>query len=149
MWGHLVPVLGAISPFLEPFRGRLSPNIDNVSEKLTLRYPHEGPWVVQRRSPPTLGTFSNTQSLDARLKGHLSTPHRSLGISHLGPFVRFAYRLSQSPQSAITLVGYRALQSCVAGERPGGDAGDFISKHLNSSTLCKEICYTSRSVLVI
>jgi hypothetical protein len=30
---------------LEPFRGRLSPNIDNVSEKLTLRYLHEGPWV--------------------------------------------------------------------------------------------------------
>jgi hypothetical protein len=46
MWGYPVPVLGAISPFLEPFRGRLSPNIDNVSEKLTLRYPHEGPWVV-------------------------------------------------------------------------------------------------------
>ena len=45
MWGHPVPVLGAISPFLEPFRGRLSLNIDNVSEKLTLRYPHEGPWV--------------------------------------------------------------------------------------------------------
>ena len=49
MWGHPVPVLGAISPFLEPFRGRLSPNIDNVSEKLTLRYPHEGPWVVAMR----------------------------------------------------------------------------------------------------
>ena len=49
MWGHPVPVLGAISPFLEPFRGRLSPNIDNVSEKLTLRYPHEGPWVADLR----------------------------------------------------------------------------------------------------
>ena len=48
MWGHPVPVLGAISPFLEPFRGRLSPNIDNFSEKLTLRYPHEGPWVAHR-----------------------------------------------------------------------------------------------------
>ena len=47
MWGYPVPVLGAISPFVEPFRGRLSPNIYNVSEKLTLRYPHEGPWVVQ------------------------------------------------------------------------------------------------------
>ena len=46
MWGHPRPVLGAVDPFLEPFRGRLSPNIDNVSEKLTLRYPHEGPWVV-------------------------------------------------------------------------------------------------------
>ena len=45
MWGHPVPVLGAISPFLEPYRGRLSPNIDNVSETLTLRYPHEGPLV--------------------------------------------------------------------------------------------------------
>ena len=47
MWGYPVFVLGAISSFLEPFRGRLSPNIDNVSGKLTLRYPHEGPWVVQ------------------------------------------------------------------------------------------------------
>ena len=50
MWGYPVPVLGAISPFLEPFRGRLSPNIDNVSEKMTLRYPHEGPWVVTNPS---------------------------------------------------------------------------------------------------
>jgi len=49
MWGHPVPVLGAISPFLEPFLGRLSPNIDNVTEKLTLRYPHEGPWVERGR----------------------------------------------------------------------------------------------------
>jgi len=45
MWGYPRPVLGAVDPFLEPFRGRLSPNIDNASEKLTLRYPHEGPWV--------------------------------------------------------------------------------------------------------
>ena len=51
MWGHPVPVLGAISPFVEPFRGRLSPNIDNVTEKLTLRYPHEGPWVDHWRLP--------------------------------------------------------------------------------------------------
>ena len=50
MWGYPVLVLGAISPFLEPFRGRLSPNIDNVSEKLTLRYPHEGPRVVRSNS---------------------------------------------------------------------------------------------------
>ena len=48
MWLYPVPVLGAISPFLGPFRGRLSPNIDNVSEKMTLRYPHEGPWVGQQ-----------------------------------------------------------------------------------------------------
>jgi hypothetical protein len=46
MWGYPVLVLGAISAFLEPFHGHLSPNIDNVSEKLTLRYPHEGPWVM-------------------------------------------------------------------------------------------------------
>ena len=39
MWGHPVPVLGAISPFLEPFRGRLSPNIDNVSEKNDFEIP--------------------------------------------------------------------------------------------------------------
>ena len=46
MWGYPVLVLGAISSFLEPFRGRLSPKVDNVSKELTLRYPHEGPWVV-------------------------------------------------------------------------------------------------------
>ena len=45
MWGYPVLVLGAISSFLEPFRGRLSPNIDKVPEESTLRYPHEGPWV--------------------------------------------------------------------------------------------------------
>ena len=49
MWGYPRPVLGAVDPFLEPFRGRLSPNIDYVSEKLTLRYPREGPWVVVGR----------------------------------------------------------------------------------------------------
>ena len=48
MWGYTRPVLGAVDPFLEPLRGRLSPNIDNVSEKLTVRYPHEGPWVAIR-----------------------------------------------------------------------------------------------------
>ena len=48
MWGYPRPVLGAVDPLLEPFRGRLSPNIDNVFEKLTLRYPHEGPWVVEQ-----------------------------------------------------------------------------------------------------
>ena len=31
MWGYPRPVLGAVDPFLEPFRGRLSPNIDNAS----------------------------------------------------------------------------------------------------------------------
>ena len=45
MWGYPVFVLGAVCSFLEPFCGHLSPNIDNVSEKLTLRYLHEGPWV--------------------------------------------------------------------------------------------------------
>ena len=48
MWGYPVFVLGAVCSFLEPFRGHLSPNIDNVSEKLTLRYPHKGPWVDSR-----------------------------------------------------------------------------------------------------
>ena len=31
--------------FLEPLCGHLSPKIDKVSEKLTLRYPHEGSCV--------------------------------------------------------------------------------------------------------
>ena len=43
------PLCGGIPcSFLEPFRGHLSPNIDNVSEKLTLRFPHKGPWVVTK-----------------------------------------------------------------------------------------------------
>ena len=45
MWGYPVFVLGAISSFLEPFRGHLSLKIDKVSEELTLRYHHEEPWV--------------------------------------------------------------------------------------------------------
>ena len=45
MWGYPVFVLGAISSFLELFRGHLSPKIDKVSEELTLRYHHEEPWV--------------------------------------------------------------------------------------------------------
>ena len=50
MWGHPMPVLGALSPLLEPFCGHLSPKIDKFSEELTLRYPHEGPWVARRLS---------------------------------------------------------------------------------------------------
>ena len=45
MWGHPMLVLGALCSFLEPFCGHSSPKIDKVSEELTLRYPHEGPWV--------------------------------------------------------------------------------------------------------
>ena len=48
LWGHPMLVLGALCSFLEPFCGQLSPKIDKVSEELTLRYPHEGPWVVLR-----------------------------------------------------------------------------------------------------
>jgi hypothetical protein len=44
-WGHSRFVPGAIGPLLEPFCGHLSPKIDKVYEKLTLRYPHEGPCV--------------------------------------------------------------------------------------------------------
>ena len=46
MWGYPVFVLGAVCSFLEPFCGHLSPNIDKVSEELTLRYPHVEPWVA-------------------------------------------------------------------------------------------------------
>ena len=44
-WGHFRVVLGAIGSFLKAFCGHLLPKIDRVSEKLTLRYPHEGPCV--------------------------------------------------------------------------------------------------------
>ena len=39
MWGHPMPVLGALSPFLEPFLGHLSPKIDKVPEELTFEIP--------------------------------------------------------------------------------------------------------------
>ena len=68
MWGYPVPVLGAISPFLEPFRGRLSPNIDNVSEKLTLRYPHEGPWVASAKRWRTTST-REAYGIDGQIDG--------------------------------------------------------------------------------
>jgi hypothetical protein len=51
MWGYPVFVLGAISSFLEPFRGHLSPKIDKVSEALTVRYHHEEPWVAYTLHP--------------------------------------------------------------------------------------------------
>ena len=54
MWGHPMLVLGALCSFLEPFCGHSSPKINKVSEELTLRYPHEGPWVV----PSPMPTFS-------------------------------------------------------------------------------------------
>ena len=66
MWGHPMLVLGALCSFLEPFHGHLSPNIDNVSEKLTSRYPHEGPWVATERLRPAGGSetlFSNETSV--------------------------------------------------------------------------------------
>jgi hypothetical protein len=78
MWGHPVPVLGAISPFLEPFRGRLSPNIDNVSAKLTLRYPHEG-WLKRRTTPPEL-LRHKARLADVTLhRTPLRPPHRPQG----------------------------------------------------------------------
>ena len=39
MWGHPMPVLGALSSFLEPFGGHLSPKLDKVSWKLTFEIP--------------------------------------------------------------------------------------------------------------
>ena len=33
MWGHPMPVLGALSPFLEPFHGHLSPKVDEIFQK--------------------------------------------------------------------------------------------------------------------
>ena len=56
MWGYPLPVLGAISPFLEPFCGHLSSKIDKVPEELTLIYPHEEPCVDRSVSLPTCWT---------------------------------------------------------------------------------------------
>ena len=72
MWGYPRPVLGAVDPLLEPFRGRSSPNIDNASEKLTLRYPHEGPWVGLRQSCVPLPRQEGT-TLKKKLKPRLGS----------------------------------------------------------------------------
>jgi hypothetical protein len=75
MWGHPMLVLGALCSFLEPFCGNLSPKIDKVSGELTLRYPHEGPWVVHRsrRAPPRSGLRRGFRArldyLDDELRG--------------------------------------------------------------------------------
>ena len=42
-------VLGALGSFLEPFCGHLLPKGDNISEKLILTYPHEGPCVATKQ----------------------------------------------------------------------------------------------------
>jgi len=39
MWGYPVFVLGAISSFLEPFYGHLSPKLDKLCSKLTFEIP--------------------------------------------------------------------------------------------------------------
>ena len=84
MWGYPVPVLGAISPFLEPFRGRLSPNIDNVSEKMTLRYPHEGPWVV-RTSRLRYDGGGEGEGLILSYPTQLVVTHRGRGLNLSNP----------------------------------------------------------------
>ena len=63
-WGHPMVVLGTTRSFLEPFGGHLSPKIDKVSEELTLRYPLEGPCVVQHRQ--LLALFDFFASLQLR-----------------------------------------------------------------------------------
>jgi len=83
MWGYPRPVLGAVDPFLKPFRGRFSPNIDNVSEKLTLGYPHEGPWVVAGSH----GDGGGQRDLAPRLlcKPPLKSLHRELETQNHKP----------------------------------------------------------------
>ena len=39
MWGHPMPVLGALGSFLEPFCGHLSPKLDMLCSKLTFEIP--------------------------------------------------------------------------------------------------------------
>ena len=59
---------------MEPFCGHLSPNIDKVSEELTLRYPHEEPCADgdvfaddNRYSPQRLKTSVCPQAIRARM----------------------------------------------------------------------------------
>ena len=84
-WGHSSVVLGTTVSFLEPFRGHLSPKIDKVSEKLTLRYPHEGPCVAHDSSRE-----GSIQTADSQ--GFLKKP------DHDNP--GFAVGNTEGPQSA-------------------------------------------------
>ena len=74
MWGYPVPVLGAISPLLEPFRGHLSPNIDNVIEKLTLRYTHIEPWVEPEPRNPKPSTIAGFPKQSPKPATHPPSP---------------------------------------------------------------------------
>ena len=87
MWGYPRFVLGAIGSFLEPFCGHLSPKIDKVSEELTLRYPHEGPWVEEQVRFPILDpSRSNSRSPGPqRLTAMAPLPRRNLSHFHCAP----------------------------------------------------------------
>ena len=69
-WGHSKAVLGAISSFLEPLCGHLSPKNDKVSEELTFAIPPRralrGSWGLQRFRPASRILTTNG-SLHARL----------------------------------------------------------------------------------
>ena len=87
-----MPVLGALSPFLEPFCGHLSPKLDKVSEKLTFEI------LPQRASGGSLAPvfimiyFSLALSLSVSLS------------LHLVPFLSMSLSLSFPPSLSLSLV---------------------------------------------
>ena len=87
MWGYPRPVLGAVDPLLEPFRGRLSPNIDNVSEKLTLGYPREGPWVANQEQGLLSSGYGTYKAVKVRLWPWPSRKSPQ-NLSRFSPFTR-------------------------------------------------------------
>jgi hypothetical protein len=111
MWGYPRPVLGAVDPFLEPFRGRLSPNIDNVSEKLTLRYPHEGPWVAPPKHRRKLRSQRDEGAARPSLSCGVDASTARCNPHNAGPRLRadlFERHLAWCSQTA---VGQRSRQS--------------------------------------
>ena len=74
MWGYPVFVLGAISSFLEPFCGHLSPKLDKLCSKLTFEIPPRralrGHLVAGQQAPaPHLALEGETFPFQYTLRG--------------------------------------------------------------------------------
>ena len=100
MWGYPRFVLGAIGSFLEPFCGHLSPKLDKVSEELTLRYPHKGPWVVQLPSHPPYVVAAVPFSVRPVTTPVMEGPPSTSQAPTLAPALRFPATYHAGPSSA-------------------------------------------------
>jgi hypothetical protein len=126
--GYPSLVLGAIASFLEPFRGHSSPNIDNVSEKLTLRYPHEEP-CVDRGHPPGVPRPAQGSFAHLALSPDKTSPHPALPAVHGELDGRTVKRFCGGLVfKAHRLFNYSALGSRVTKKKRGGLRGGVTSR---------------------